>query len=1315
MNNRTDLPKNPLRRAGVSQRQRLTPALAPDQPQAAQVDERTLADFLVLAYRLSQQVNYYKVPERGASVPLANRLVEGRSVDNRLGDNGLGNNRLENRPAIDSTSNSLASLQDGDWQAFFTDYAPVQIALISKLRPQSVKHDYDKLLETFLKQPDETTLAPILHFWRACILKPIQTWYQTLDTYPPFRSIIKGLVNTNLGAPVNQIVAFEQAFPSEENTVFYEELIALFQLPPALASGSHVAGTSIGIDSQNELDGIFQALFQVYRQIVHQASTFLEDSLRDRRDHPPHLALYVAMLDVLQPARDDLNRMTQRHLDFFYRKVLKLPARPAVPDYAHLLFELAKPQQDYKLAAGTRFKAGKDDTGVELFYALDRDMVVHRASITSLKGLFLASQQFPNEKPTDLVQLLASPVANSFDGKGEAFPKEQAVKAWLPFGGPRVPTSQTAQLDILQTPQGMPAELGVAIASDVLLLQEGDRTITLEFSLGNVFKSPENVDNLENAFEIYLSGEKEWIVAKADDAPARIKSVEWIETDSTLEIVVGLTAEVDPILPYDTKNPIPFDPEIPNLPLTLERPIPVLRLQLTANSLDEQGRSAYHYFRNVTLSDLTVTVQVPEVRNLVIQTDAGVQDITKPFQPFGPRPKTGSILYIGSQEIFQKTLSELTLAVEWEDLPDGGDFAAHYKGYYIDNECVVDGKNGEGCQHKADDYFNNFSVTVDRRTKRTWSGEALEASFNLFDPLQNNTSIQRALLQEPMSGEALEPFTTFTADATGGFLRFVLDRSFLKDEFPIKFATQTLATAKNFQDNDFVNDAVYEVFSESSSLRRYTLQSSRDFPKNSDSETVVPVTLKEPYTPVIRSLYFGYEAQAKLAEVQAFRLYPFGGFEPFLPQNTPTLFPQFTYEGELLIGITDLEPPTALPLLFQVAEETADTGLRRTEAFKPAWFYLKDNTWVPLSDRISSDTTNGLTRSGIVNLGIPEEISKINTTILDPTLHWVKVVMPARTRTVCHIIGVHSQAARVTFVTGGNNDPNYLATPLPAGSIAKLEKPQAEIKSIEQPYPSVEGRIKEPPSQFYTRVSEHLRHKGRAVTIFDYERLVLEQFPDIYKVRCLNHGQFDDATNALFELSPGSVTVAVIPDLSQRSTTDDLQPKVNINRLQTIETYLGSLSSSWAALKVVNPQYEPIRVSFEVKFRSPYDANFGYYRRELERAIVGFLTPWTVDQGADIHFGGKVYHSAILNFVEEQEYVDYVVNFSMFHNGEDNLLAAIASTARSVLTSVPYNHPTGHIIEELKEQTLVVPTVPLAAGILGYEPLDNLVIGPEDP
>ncbi|MEO0407817.1 MAG: baseplate J/gp47 family protein, partial [Cyanobacteria bacterium P01_A01_bin.135] len=470
-----------------------------------------------------------------------------------------------------------------------------------------------------------------------------------------------------------------------------------------------------------------------------------------------------------------------------------------------------------------------------------------------------------------------------------------------------------------------------------------------------------------------------------------------------------------------------------------------------------------------------------------------------------------------------------------------------------------------------------------------------------------------------------------------------------------------------------------------------------------------PILAEAPYTPVIRLLHLSYTAEAQQADCHLFWLHPFGGFEPWPSAEPLPLLPQFAQEGELLIGVVNLDPPTALPLLFQVAEATADTELRRTEASEPTWSYLRGNTWKSLSDRISEDATQGLIRSGIVHLGIPEDISNAGTTILDPSLHWIKLSVPARSRTVCHIIGLHPQAARATFADGGN-DPDRLAEPLPAGTIAKLEKPQPAVKGIEQPYPSEGGRVQEAPPQFYTRVSERLRHKGRAVTIFDYERLVLENFPDIYKVRCLNHGQFDDQTNALFELAPGAVTLAVLPDLSQRPTLNDLQPKVNINRLQAIEDYLTTLASSWSTIKVVNPQYEPIQVTFEVKFRSPYDANFGFYRRELDRAIASFLTPWTLDQAADINFGGRIYRSSILNFVEEQDYVDYVTNFRMTHLGQD-VREAIASTARSVLTSVPPGPAQGHGIAAV-QATQAIANLPVAAGGLGYEPLDELELDP---
>jgi hypothetical protein len=419
--------------------------------------------------------------------------------------------------------------------------------------------------------------------------------------------------------------------------------------------------------------------------------------------------------------------------------------------------------------------------------------------------------------------------------------------------------------------------------------------------------------------------------------------------------------------------------------------------------------------------------------------------------------------------------------------------------------------------------------------------------------------------------------------------------------------------------------------------------------------------------------------------------------------NVISLFPTFNDEGILYIGLKDLDLPMALPLLFQVAEETADTDLARADV---KWYYLKDNSWEQLQDhQIVSDTTKGLIASGIVNLAIPADISKAKTTILDPNFYWLKVSVPARSQAICHMIGLHTQAAAVSFNDQGN-DPNHLAVPLAAGTISKLAVPQPQVKTVEQPYDSFGGQVQEQATHFYTRISEHLRHKGRAVTIFDYERLVLEKFPQIYKVRCINHGQVD-RSGQLQELMPGAVTLAVIPDLSQRSTTNDLEPKVNINLLGEIENYLAKRSSPWVEIRAVNPQYERIRVKFQVQFQEPYQANFGYYRRQLEREIIGFLSPWTIDKGTEIHFGGKMYRSSILNFIEERTYVDYVLNFEMDIGEQFNVREAAASTARSILVSVPFadSEDQGHIIKPIEIHPA---NQPIATGKLGYESVEKL-------
>lgn len=231
MSNCCDI-SNPLIRDGVSQNQRQTPALSPDY---IKVDERDLADFLVFAYQLAQQVNYYDL------------------------------------------TNQLA----GDWQGGFVNSTPVWIARISKTRSQLLNQTYKLQLEAFLHHhPSSPHLKPILLTW-AQLLSQIQQWYQSLQPYTPLKSIIKGLVKTNLGEPLTRMQGFELAYTANtgEPQVTAADFLAHFATTFGLTLGAPIPdstplnGTSL--QARSELDTVFQVLFQNYRQIIRVAPQYL--------------------------------------------------------------------------------------------------------------------------------------------------------------------------------------------------------------------------------------------------------------------------------------------------------------------------------------------------------------------------------------------------------------------------------------------------------------------------------------------------------------------------------------------------------------------------------------------------------------------------------------------------------------------------------------------------------------------------------------------------------------------------------------------------------------------------------------------------------------------------------------------------------------------------------------------------------------------------------------------------------------------------------------------------------------------------------
>ena len=127
-------------------------------------------------------------------------------------------------------------------------------------------------------------------------------------------------------------------------------------------------------------------------------------------------------------------------------------------------------------------------------------------------------------------------------------------------------------------------------------------------------------------------------------------------------------------------------------------------------------------------------------------------------------------------------------------------------------------------------------------------------------------------------------------------------------------------------------------------------------------------------------------------------------------------------------------------------------------------------------------------------------------------------------------------------------------------------------------------------------------------------------------------------------------------------------------------------------LHIKNPQFEEVRVSFDLKLYDGYDES--YYTAQLQLAITRFLSPWAFTGVGVPSFGGKVYKSVLINFVEEQPYVDYVTDFQLFQDipcqgpGTVDLDEVTGSRAMSILVSAPASKHQISIIEAAADQTL---------------------------
>jgi hypothetical protein len=103
----------------------------------------------------------------------------------------------------------------------------------------------------------------------------------------------------------------------------------------------------------------------------------------------PHLALFLSFLELYKQPQEILNRITGRHLDFYFKDVLRLTKKAAVPDKAHVLIELKKQSPPVSISTANVFSAGKDKAGVEVVYAPTSETIINTSKVDSLGSIFV--------------------------------------------------------------------------------------------------------------------------------------------------------------------------------------------------------------------------------------------------------------------------------------------------------------------------------------------------------------------------------------------------------------------------------------------------------------------------------------------------------------------------------------------------------------------------------------------------------------------------------------------------------------------------------------------------------------------------------------------------------------------------------------------------------------------------------------------------------------------------------------------------------------------------------------------------------------
>lgn len=673
--------------------------------------------------------------------------------------------------------------------------------------------------------------------------------------------------------------------------------------------------------------------------------------------------------------------------------------------------------------------------------------------------------------------------------------------------------------------------LGWMVESSMLVLSEGERKVLVNFRIIADAVSDLPSDIPDRSFTLQFSSAEGWTEQSSTCEIKMENGQHWL----CFEIRISSDSPLPAPCTEDTHGMTTGHPALRIL--TSEEPCP------------------YDWATKLKFDAVKIETTVSAIRNFTFYNELGQVDTSQPFQPFGLQTEKGSWFLFGNEEMGLKPLKEVRLKGNWKKLPETeAEFNQLYKSYAAAAGQTID--------------TSSFTISTEWQQGGKWHAcqEKGEKSVQrLFASLSQVEIIFNFPKKSPLTRSNASVPYEYSRDRDGFFRATLLSPSI-----------------------GFGMDAYRTLFTQ-------TMIHNSRCKKEKDRKELPP----EPIAPLLADVELSYIASEETlltdmtdSSIRLSRIMALSEQEVF-PVNDAKeqpFLPAFTADHQLYFAFLRAKGEQTVRMYLDMVLPKANIPFNSPQpgkVTKLAWEFWNGNAWSPIAvDAVRAEETQGLTQSGFIEIRLPEKIKDSHTD--QQGRAWLRAAV---TDGLSFRLAIRHIRTNYILLSAQNSD----GSPLPAGTIQDTFDPDERIESIAQPLPGFGGRPAETKTDTAIRLSSRISNRHRAVTMRDYERLVLEYFPEIDKVQCFSV----QGKEKIFEI-----------DLVVFSRAEDsryfLSPAWKLTEIQQV---IRQYKPSFVSLSVINPVYEQVKVHCKAILWDKVQDE-GKAVRQLVVLAQNYLAPW---------------------------------------------------------------------------------------------------------